>query len=385
MNVDVSMDHRSQEVQWRDLGDLLLDSHNPRFGGQQKGAGQRELLNLVVEKFGIEDVLSSIAVNGYFPAEPLLCISGEDGKLVVKEGNRRLCACIILAGDARAIDQRKRVDLAKSLWERSGRQKFLPVPVIEYSESDGDFSQLQSYLGVRHLTGAQPWDAYAKTVWIVNAIDSQKFTVSQISDMAGDRYKTVLRLLESYRFVNQLIEKSLFDPEDSTRSGRGTVVEYPFSWIYTILGYTAAREFVGLEDYSEAPRPIPEEKLENAQTVVVAMFGSKSRERRSVIDESSQFLTLANALSDPEKVTQIRSGASLDDIELSCRPIKRKLEDNLDESRRLLSDLAVGLTESPPCSCVADQHVPLAARVHRLSARVSDNLQNLAYGGHDAG
>ena len=75
------------------LGDLLLDPKNPRFGLQGRSASQEQILDLIVEKFGVNDVLSSLAVNGYFEAEPMVCRRLPDSEQrVVVEGNRWLAA-----------------------------------------------------------------------------------------------------------------------------------------------------------------------------------------------------------------------------------------------------------------------------------------------------
>ena len=55
-----SADGKVNRVQ---LKELLLDDTNPRFGLQDRGAGQEQILDLIVEKFGVNDVLSSLAVN----------------------------------------------------------------------------------------------------------------------------------------------------------------------------------------------------------------------------------------------------------------------------------------------------------------------------------
>jgi hypothetical protein len=64
--------------------------------------------------------------------------------------------------------------------------------------------------------------------------------------MIGDQHRTIRRLLEGYYFSRQTIEAGEFRPQDSQRRGRGSVTEYPFSWVYTMLGYSAARDYLGL-------------------------------------------------------------------------------------------------------------------------------------------
>ena len=50
-----------REIVRHRLTDLLLDADNPRFGLQEAGNGQAELLDHIVQKFGVDDVLRSLA------------------------------------------------------------------------------------------------------------------------------------------------------------------------------------------------------------------------------------------------------------------------------------------------------------------------------------
>ena len=96
-----------KQVEKIELSRLLFDENNPRFGSEVgKVTNQQEILDLIVNEYGVDDVLSSLAVNGYFTAEPIIArsIEGSD-KLKVVEGNRRLAASLILADDSRARNQ----------------------------------------------------------------------------------------------------------------------------------------------------------------------------------------------------------------------------------------------------------------------------------------
>lgn len=75
-----------------ELAKLNLDLTNPRFGDSgRKGWSQTEIVEHIVTTYGVDDVLSSIAVNGYFKAEPLIGRRPADGGVVtIAEGNRRL-------------------------------------------------------------------------------------------------------------------------------------------------------------------------------------------------------------------------------------------------------------------------------------------------------
>ena len=56
------------------LTDIDLDFHNPRFGNGEftEQTSQPEILNFIVKNFGVDDVLSSLSVNGFFAAEPIV-------------------------------------------------------------------------------------------------------------------------------------------------------------------------------------------------------------------------------------------------------------------------------------------------------------------------
>ena len=239
----------SGQVELRDLADLLLDRENPRFGLLDGKLNQADILDHIVNTFGVDDVLSSLSVNGYFHAEPLVCRKDPNSdKLTVVEGNRRLSACLIITGDARAARQTKRTAEYRGIWEKHEKPTIEPVPVIIYDESK-EKSSILSYLGVRHIASAQPWDSYAKAAWVAKVFEEDNnLELNDVALMIGDKHQTISKLLEGYYLIQQLEEAGEFVPENSQRKGRGSVSSYPFSWVYTMLGYSTARKFLGLTD-----------------------------------------------------------------------------------------------------------------------------------------
>ncbi len=364
------------------IADLLLDENNPRFGDLERGAEQASLVDLMVEKFGVDDLLSSLSMNGFFNAEPLVCARQANDRFVVKEGNRRLCACIILTGDQRAARQGKRTTRFAALWRANGSPPVAPVPVLIFDENDATSERMLSYLGVRHISAAQPWDSYAKASWAAKIIDSDTIdmSVADISRMIGDQHGTVIRLLEGYRFIRQLIDAGLFLPSNSQRRGRGSVTEYPFSWVYTVLGFKAAREFCGLGEISDCQNPIPPDRLDSAVTVVTAMFGDGSVGRSAAVQDSRQLSDLAKAFADPEKVRLLRSGKDLLEVLDSTQPIERKLEDNLAQARDLLSDLVSSVSQTLPSADLARKHLEISRRTRALAVALDNRLKDAARG-----
>lgn len=367
-----------KEIQRVALEKLLLDTTNPRFGYIEHTSSQAGLLDMIVEKFGVEDVLGSIASNGYFDAEPLVCRPAKEGSFVVAEGNRRLTACLILADDPRAKNQATLGQRYRAIWADHGKPAIEPVPVIVFEDKDSQ--ALLSYLGVRHIAASQPWDSYAKAAWVAKIVRAGGTTVESVAEMIGDQHRTVLRLLEGFNFIQQLIEEEVFRPEDSQRRGRGSVTDYPFSWVYTLLGYKSARSFVGLEDQSAEPRPIRKEKLQDARLVVTAMFGDKSRGQSAAIDDSRELSLLADTLADSEKVALLRKGRRVVEIEAITRPLNERLERGLIEIRDMQQGLVTGLAEAELDAGTAVTHAPSATKSRLLAQEIERRLKGAADG-----
>ena len=366
------------------LSALRLDNNNPRFGGERFTLdAQQQILDHIVTTFGVGDVLSSLAVNGYFRAEPLVGRRQQDGSVVIAEGNRRLAACLILSRDARASNQSRLGDAARSTWEDHGQPSIDPVPVITF-ESSEDPRELLSYLGVRHISASAPWDSYAKAVWVSRVVEASELTVAEVSQMVGDQHRTVARLLEGYYVASQAEAVGQFHPADSQKSGRGSVTAYPFSWVYTILGYATTRSFLGLTDEPPRPNPIPADRLSNLGIVFRAMFGSRAAGRSSAVSDSRELGDLASLFGYPERIAMLERGLSVSQIVQATRPLDERLRLGLAEVRLLQQEIITGLTEEDVPSVVAATHIEGAALNRRLGAEIETRLRNIVVPPSDA-
>ncbi|OJH08794.1 MAG: hypothetical protein AOY29_08845 [Alcanivorax borkumensis] len=372
MTADAKREHIPLEL-------LLLDEKNPRFGNHgQKLVSQTEVLDHIVSTFSVEDVLSSIAVNGFFEAEPLVCVGpNKKGEFTVAEGNRRLSACLILAGDERAKNWKRKTEEYQKIHEKHGSKAFDPVPVTVFSANNSD-KTLLSYLGVRHIASSQQWDSYAKAVWIANVIQEGEIDVKTVAEMIGDKHQTVSRLLEGYYFIRQLEDENQFIPSNSQRKGRGSNTTYPFSWVYTLLGYASVRDFLGLNDSKPRENPVEREKINNASLLVSAMFGDRSKGKDSALNDSRQLSTLAKVVSDPEKISLLRNGKKIDEIIKATQPIDERLGDGLLEAQSSLRDISSRLMEEDISSEIAEKHKPAASKVSKLASSVFNKLQEIS-------
>ena len=365
------------------LDRLLLDPDNPRFGLQGKGRSQEQILDLIVEKFGVNDVLSSLAVNGYFEAEPMVCRKNpQSNQMVVVEGNRRLAACLVIVGESRAANQATRTTEYQKLWNENGNRAIEPVPCIVFDSSEQE-AKILSYLGVRHIAASQPWDSYAKAAWVAQVVDGRGLDIQTVSKMIGDQHRTINRLLEGYYLVKQLISEGKFNPQDSVRRGRGSVTEYPFSWVYTVLGYATVRSFLDLADGGAQPEPLAEEKLANGGLLLRAMFGDKSSGRNAAVGDSRQLGLLASSLASQEKVRLLEQGKTLADIEMLTQPIEKRLSDGLGFIRDTLRDLIARLSEQDVDRETAEGVLPTSTGNRKMSADLDKKLREIVFGSDD--
>ena len=367
------------------LKDLFLDDRNPRFGLQDRGASQEQILDLIVEKFGVNDVLSSLAVNGYFDAEPLVCRRIPDSrKAVVVEGNRRLAACLIITGDKRASNQARRSADFSKLWNDHDRRPIDPVPAITFAAGEkAQEKEILSYLGVRHIASAKPWDSYAKAAWVARVVEDNALDVRAVSKMIGDRHRTVNSMLEGYYLVQQLTEKGHFNQQDSVRRGRGSVTDYPFSWVYTVLGYKAVRDYLDLNEGDARPDPVDEGNLDKGALLLRSMFGNRSRSRNAAIDDSRQLGDFAAIFANRDKVRLLKNGKTLTEIEELTQPIEERLSGALGDVLDTLRDLVARLSEQDVRQEIAVDLISDIKRIRKLAADLDQRLQRIAFGGDD--
>ena len=372
-----------RQVKLMPLSNLLLDPDNARFGLQGRSGSQEQILDTIVEKFGVNDVLSSLAVNGYFEAEPLVSrkVKSTDNAIVV-EGNRRLVACLIVVGDKRAANQATRHSEFNALWTENSCPPIDPVPTILFEEGEND-TALLSYLGVRHIAASQPWDSYAKAAWVAQAVDGRGLDIQNVARMIGDQHRTVNRLLEGYYLVQQLVSAGNFQPQDSVRRGRGSVTEYPFSWVYTVLGYATVRRFLEFKDGNAQKDPLSDEKLDNGGLLFRTMFGDKSKGRNAAVSDSRELGALASALASNEKVRLLEQGKTLDEIEILTQPLEQRLSDGLGIVRETLRDLIARISEQDIDSVTAADLIDTSSGNRRMAAELHRKLRGIAFGSDD--
>ena len=343
LKVKQKNDEPDRPVELIELNELSFDLQNPRYGAGAKNINtEQEALDHIVRMFGVNDVLSSLSVNGFFDSEPLVGIRmPKDAVTKIIEGNRRLAACLILAGDKRAENQAKLREKYAALHNKNGKPRISPIPVIVYEGKDA-LRQVLPFIGVRHIKGFLEWDSYAKAAWVDQILKDHDLTLDQIMDMLGDTNGTIPRMLSGYRFVNQLISEGEFKPAQSQRKGRGSNPDYPFSWVYTALDNPPIKEFVGLKERHgvATEKPVPEEKLSDAGLVLTFMFGDKTKGIAAVVEDSREIGDLAKAIRDPATRAKLKEGKKLSIVMEESRPSLDRLQEGFQKVADQLKDLS---------------------------------------------
>ena len=143
--------------------------------------------------------------------------------------------------------------------------------------------------------------------------------------------------------------------------------------MYTVLGYRSVRDYLALDDDPTA-NPVPDDNLDDASLLTVALFGDRSKGRSSALTDSRQLGDVAAAVSDSTKVGLLRNGKTLDEIAVLTMPLDDRLAEGLLDARTNLGDLNNRLTEQDVPAAVATRHTDQSGRAERLAGEVHRRL-----------
>lgn len=376
--------NKSRTVDYLNVPDLEFDLRNPRYGAAARTINTEiEALDHIVNQFGVDDVLSSIAVNGFFDSEPLvgLRISPEQ-KVKIVEGNRRLAASLILLNDDRAKNQGKLREKFTDRIARGINPEDFKIPVIVYEGEQGAKDVLP-YIGVRHIVGFLEWDSYAKADWVDRVLREDSIKLSEIVEMLGDKNGTIKRMLAGYRFINQAINIGQFRSDQSQRKGRGSNPDYPFSWVYTALDNKPIKDFVGfLEEADGTPKekPIPPENEEEAGWLLKFLFGDRNNGIAAVVEDSREIGELAKLIQHPKSFSRLKEGAKVRLVTKESRPTSERLQDGFISIESELRELAGLVAPGEIRERDAIDLLEPSRSVANISRKIFQDLKAISFG-----
>ena len=318
------------------IDNLILDSENPRLPRAVRGSEEPELIKYLADHSAVHELMSAIGANNFFEAESLIVIPSteETGKYVVVEGNRRLCALKLLS-NPNLYPQSRKIQLAA----QEAIYKPLEVPISIYNER----KDVLEYLGYRHITGVRSWGPLAKARYAYDLFlacddglnEDEKYKV--VARQIGSKSSHIKKLVLSLKVFEIIEDKEYFDIEDLDDS------TFDFSLLSTALGYQAIQEFLEISNDSFEEITALSEK-ETLEEFVRWCFEKKQEPNKpestpkSKLGESRNLSKLANIVSEPDALSEFRSGATLTIAYQKTRGASADLLENLHEIRRLLQE-----------------------------------------------
>lgn len=197
---------------------LHLDPENPRLPERLKlpNTTESEVLNWMLDDATLVDLAASIAENGFYPGEPIIVISNQNGNYTVIEGNRRLAAVKILSNPELANSSTTTV---KNLSEIASEKNHIPSTLWVYEAPSKD--DADNYLGFRHITGVKQWPLISKARYLHGLyrkiINDKAYYPEIFKDLAreiGSKGVYVKRLVYGYELFKKIEGRSFYNIDD---------------------------------------------------------------------------------------------------------------------------------------------------------------------------
>lgn len=315
---------------------LSFDWNNPRIAEFNIGskAKEEEIIKILWQVMGVEEIVLSIKASGFFENEPLIGII-ENGENVIIEGNRRLAAVkLILHPEyADSIGFNKNIlSVSKEV-----RQSLELIPVIFVD----DRKEAWKFIGFKHINGPAKWGSYAKAQYISQIRNEFGISLEEIASQIGDTNKTVQKLYQGLQVIEQAEKINRFDRKDIPAS------RLYFSHLYTGLNYEGFKDFLSLKDVPEDTKdPVPEDKYDNLEDLLTWLYGSVKKDASPLIlSQNPDLRHLEAVIKNKEAVLALRDRVSLIQAYEISQPKSQTFEQNLLEAKRALQKAQSYLTE----------------------------------------
>ena len=291
------------DFQVLNIESLVYDRENPRLPTRLRGESDEVILKYLAEKTGIENLMTSIGVNGFFAGEAIVATPTEQGKYVVIEGNRRLTALHLLQNPGLAGNRRS---ILRAAEEAIYRPLTIPVFVVETRD------ETLQYLGFRHVSGVQRWDPLSKARYLESLFERAEGNPTQ-------RYRTVAREIGSngatvQRNLNALAAYRIIESEGFYDIDGLGEESFQFGTFYTATGNAEIANFIGIRQDGVPTHPIIDTCVvgeAHLEELTRYMFEEDSK-GDTVLGESRNISKLGDVLGSERSLVALRSGQSLE-------------------------------------------------------------------------
>jgi hypothetical protein len=339
---------------------LHFDQHNPR-SGEREFATEDEVVDFLIKNADVDELITSLQSAGWVDFEPIIVQRESD---IVFEGNRRLAALRLLS-DA-ATRERLKYNIPTD-------GPFPKLPEEIRVRWVANRSEARAYIAFKHINGPFKWDALAKAKYSAQWLEDGE-SVEKVSKQIGDTHKTVLRLINGWRVLEQATQEG-FSTEDIT--GR----RFNFSHLYTALARPNTRTFLGLPEDPNillGKAPVPKSKLRELDELMGWLFGQSKQRRQHVIKNQNPDLNhLVRVLGSRQAVDVLRSTKDFARAVEVVEPAYTRFEEALAGATNM-SEKALGLVshfDPPRQPSLMDMVRSLAATVRGLRDQMKKKLE----------
>ncbi len=298
---------------------LCFDIENPRLAAQyglKEGASDIDVIIALKNIADLDELLLSIASNGYTKIEPMIIIGNQEPYRVL-EGNRRLAAIRLLKNPELA--KKCRITVPKTEINLDSELDEVLVYRVENE------NEARSFIGFKHINGPHKWDSLAKAKYAAEWYKEGK-SVSEISRYIGDSFATVKKMLHGWIVLQQAEDKGLFSIDE-----RYPTRQFAFSHLYVALTRSQIREFLGLDpSFSRIEieeNPVPDEKLSELKSLLIWLYGSsKDKEKPVVSSQNPDIKNLAEILGHPKAMAMLERSKDLSKAYAELTPAEQVFE-----------------------------------------------------------
>ena len=184
---------------------LKLDIKNPRFASStlvdnaSRLPEEADVIRHLLRYADISSLASSIErTNCLHGSEMVTGYVDSEGKIVVAEGNRRICACKLLL-DRSLIPDEYKDDYPVASQETIENIKSITINLYDSKEL------IQSYLSDRHISGVKKWSALEKNNYYMNLFQ-QYGDVHKVKSYTSDGLSAVKTSIKKYQFFMKVFK-----------------------------------------------------------------------------------------------------------------------------------------------------------------------------------
>jgi len=203
----------SIDITYIKTDDLHFDPRNPRLAefNIDESSKDDQILKLLWETMAIDEIVLSIISSGFFEHEPLMIVEETIKRVkknVVIEGNRRLAAVKSIL-NPKVLEALPKYSLLLKV-EPEVKSKLHKLPVIKLSSR----REAWKFIGFKHINGPAKWGSFAKAQYIAQIHKEFRIALDDIAIQLGDTNKTVQKLYQGLRLIEQAEQNRVFDRED---------------------------------------------------------------------------------------------------------------------------------------------------------------------------